>query len=173
MSSNWERNYKFGGKWEDEVEKYLKSKGYSAIYCEPNPEYDNRQVIVVGQKDYCHPDFTVGIKENGIFFKKLLVEVKSFTQFYQNRGLANPWEFPQNEIFATVEAFKFHDYQFVADYLDMETRIIFVSEQSPGVWYWDKLDNLKKTAKYAEGIYGKREKQFYLWNIENLKTIKC
>jgi hypothetical protein len=170
----FERNLGMGNRWEIEVGEYLANKGYDVEYYVSYDENGNQigQRIEINGKYYAHPDFIVEIRKTSGLFRKMLVEVKSVSKFYNNYGRLDYRTFPAYTSFAVIEAHKFTDYWNIAQITGLETRVIFISEQNPYPWYWERLDWLSNNAKMAKYAYSYNEYDLhYMWDIATLQTM--
>lgn len=116
-----------------------------------------------------HPDFKI----NSRLTKELvlLIEVKSFREEYQNingyvSGMNKNWK-----TYLSIEKDKFDDYLKVQSHYEVPCKIVFVvggEDNEERRFYWDTLDNLKKSVDFLDRPYGPRTTLCYIWDIYNI-----
>jgi hypothetical protein len=167
--------YEAGFYWENEVEKVLRKWGYKTEkYVTLNDKGDEiAQVWVYQNKKYAHPDFKI-FNENGNLV--MYVEVKSFGNFYRNRGYAPKLSGFKNYVY--VKKYNFESYLKLMYSTEYNTRIVFIIEpflNRKEQWFRGDVSELDETKIEVTNPFGAQSQDddyFYFWDIKDLKEIK-
>ena len=153
-----------GKKKENEVESFLKNKGWKV---KRNTFYDNEgneiaQFVVIGEFPKSYPDFTVEKYKDKVCIK-YLVEVKSMERYSLD-----------GEPSVTIPCYQFLSYKDIQENEEIPVYVIFVLYRNAfdeEAWFSQTLNKLDKSKRYIENAY-KDEDKHCAWNLDSLKEMK-
>ncbi len=171
-AGDYDGNLNQGKYWEEIVENHFKKYGYKTkryTVRDENGVETYQKIQIKGHKDLVYPDLEVEMKTDSILIKQL-IEVKSL-EFYQDYvGKFYP-KLDRKKLYVSIPQYQFDDYVFLQNYLQIETRVIFIITANKPIWLWQTLDYLDETKLPIVGAYYNKQSH-YLWDNAWMRKFK-